>query len=160
MLNDTASFANAATIAFNIWSSMPPSITAVGLTALHMPSLDPFVLGQQIFVHNGSAIHPVWDFSTSQNSTSAFVIAQEDGRLPAPQSATDMPWLQLHGVDGELASTVYQLATRGGQPPVSCKAGDQDVSVKYAAQYCAFLPTHCLFDAHSESGFFGTCFSS
>ncbi|KZP25027.1 hypothetical protein FIBSPDRAFT_856406 [Athelia psychrophila] len=65
--------------------------------------------------------HPKWDFTSNVDAgnANAFVIGAKTGDLPAPTGTSDVDWLQLKAVEGDLASTVYRTDTRGGQPPAS-----------------------------------------
>jgi hypothetical protein len=149
-LHDKPVFADVAVVAFDAWSETPESTTAQKLKSLDLPfkSLGNMVLdeksllGLHFFVKNDSAITgiPAWDFATSQHNPQAFVDVAAFEKLPAPQNVTDVPWLQVHGTKGKLATSVYRLFTRGGQPPAMCGPKDpQEISVKYTSQYCASL---------------------
>ncbi|KAJ7823699.1 hypothetical protein B0H14DRAFT_3729796 [Mycena olivaceomarginata] len=61
---------------------------------------------------------------------------RQTGDILAPTDhATNIDWLQLTAVQGELASGIFRVDTVGGQPPTSCVAGDAPVSVKYTSKY-------------------------
>jgi hypothetical protein len=47
------------------------------------------------------------------------VIAAKAGGMPAPTGAKDVDWLLLNSVQGKLATQVYRVDTRSGQPPAS-----------------------------------------
>lgn len=49
----------------------------------------------------------------------AFVIGAIVGDLPAPESSTDIDWLQIKKVEGLLADSLYRVDTVGGKPPPS-----------------------------------------
>jgi hypothetical protein len=172
-LNNQSIFADVAVVAFNAWSEAHMSITAQELKSLDLPFNglsygilnENSLLGLHFFVKNDSAITgiPAWDFSASQNNSDAFVDVAAFEKLPAPQNVTDVPWLQVHGTTGNLATSVYRLFTRGGQPPASCGPQDpQDISVKYTSQYCASfscLPSRCSsLIVNLPTGFFGASF--
>lgn len=98
------------------------------------------LLGKHFFIGNADgSISPKWDFSSSQKSADAVVVAKKDAQANAPTGAQDVAWLQLSSVSGSLASSVYRVDTRKGQPPASCTAGSSpDVSVKYSSKYYFF----------------------
>jgi len=66
------------------------------------------------------------------------VVAAGVGNIPSPDGTNDVTWVQLKKVQGDLADSVYRVETVGGQPPSSCTAGSQPVSIKYTAQYWFF----------------------
>lgn len=127
--------------AFNIWNNAPSSFTAQDIIKTLCPH--PLVLGQHYFVPNpnpavGSpTISPKWDFTadSEKGNAEAFVIGAKVGDLPAPTSKSDVDWLQLKNVEGQLADTIYRVETKGGQPPSSCTAGAPLLTVKYTSQY-------------------------
>ena len=89
-------------------------------------------------------LSPEWDFTSSgktKGNANAFVIGAKKAALAAPTPATDVPWLQLAGTSGKLATSIYRVVTKGGQAPTTCKPGSADISVKYASQYCKSQPS-------------------
>jgi len=128
---------------YTLWFDAPSSVTAQDV--ISKLGSKPPVLGQHYFVPNpnpapGSpAISPKWDFTSGaeKGNPEAFVIAAKVGDLPAP-SKQDVDWLQLKKVQGELADTVYRVATKAGTPPASCTAGGPVLSVKYTSIYYLF----------------------
>ncbi|KZP25026.1 hypothetical protein FIBSPDRAFT_821375 [Athelia psychrophila] len=135
------SFASLQDTAFTMWTASPaPETPAALITKL---GTSPTVLGQHYFVANPSGAagtSPKWDFTSNVDAgnTNAFVIGAKTGDLPAPTGASDVDWLQLKNVEGDLATTVYRTDTRGGQPPASCTAGSPAIEVKYVAKYFLF----------------------
>jgi hypothetical protein len=138
------------TAAFDAWKAAPSSMTIqqviagsskVSFRAPFSGVLDKLVLGQHYFVPNptgAAGLSPMWDFRSSgltKGKTSAFVIGAKDASLNAVNNAADVPLLQLHGIQGNLATSIYRVATKGGQAPTSCTPGTPDISVKYVAQY-------------------------
>jgi hypothetical protein len=93
-------------------------------------------------VSDGGTLKPVWDFTSSNeeyDSSQASVVAAKDASLSArgvPNGLGSVAWLRFHGTAGELATGVYSVATKGGQPPVSCQPGSEDIIIKYTSQYC------------------------
>lgn len=84
----------------------------------------PIVLGTHFFQENstGNGISPVFDYraASRQQDPQGFVLAAGQGTLPAPTDpTTDVNWLQLKGVSGNLGSTVFRVDTIGGQPLAS-----------------------------------------
>ncbi|KAG7448719.1 uncharacterized protein BT62DRAFT_965253 [Guyanagaster necrorhizus] len=97
------------------------------------------VLGDHFFITNpvtGSGISPKWDFTASLHDSEAFVVAAKSGSMPAPTGSSDIDWLVLDRVLGSLATQVYRVDTRGGQPPAKCTSGSAPITVKYTAKYC------------------------
>ena len=111
--------------AYDIWSDSPttdpldPGLAVQlsrelgigGVTGLHYVINDP----------TGS-LRPKWDFTSSgptAGNPDAFVVAAKVGSIPAPTGYQDIDWLELKGVDGKLASEVFRVYTRAGQPPSS-----------------------------------------
>jgi hypothetical protein len=142
-------FADVAVVAFDAWSETPESTTAQKLNSLDLPFKglgkdlldEQSLLGLHFFVKNASAGAitgiPAWDFSASQHNKQAFVDVAAFEKLAAPRNVTDVPWLQVKGTKGKLATSVYRLFTRGGQPPAKCGPKDpKEISVKYTSQYC------------------------
>ncbi|EEB90396.1 hypothetical protein MPER_11405 [Moniliophthora perniciosa FA553] len=79
-------------------------------------------LGQHYFVSDpttGTGISPKWDLTSSFANSNAFVIAARSAGIPASTGPSDVDWLYLTHVQGELANDVYRTDTRGGQPPAS-----------------------------------------
>lgn len=86
--------------------------------------LDHAKLGDHFFQPNGSGgISPVWDFrgASAPDQPNAFVVAAKVAGLAAPTGPQDVDWLQLKGVTGDLASSIYRTHTKGGQPPASVR---------------------------------------
>ena len=130
-LSGTPSFSVIQDDAYKLWETAAPSITAQDI--IRMLGHDLEILGQHYFVPNprpsagGPAISPKWDFtSSSENGNAlAYVIAAKVGDLPAPSGQCDVDWLELKNVEGELATSIYRVATKGGSPPPSvCIAGN------------------------------------
>ena len=75
-------------------------------------------LGVHTFVEFNGALDPKFDFTQSTNDPSKYVIATKDGDIPAPTDpSTNVDWLHLVNVNGDLASDVYRVLTVGGKPP-------------------------------------------
>ncbi|KAJ7469035.1 hypothetical protein FB451DRAFT_1255608 [Mycena latifolia] len=134
----TPKFATIQTRAFNIWERAPPgsSPSAVGafIDAPHLDGFHYFVTSP-----SGTGISPEWDFTSTgrfAGNATAFVIGAKVGDIPAPTDpTTNIDWLQLTRVEGDLASQIFRIDTVGGQPPTSCIAGSPPISVKYTAKY-------------------------
>jgi len=140
-LSGTPLFTTIQNGAFDLWDKAPASLTAQDI--IQKLGSRPIILGQHYFVANplpapGSpALSPKWDFTSDseKGNAQAFVIGAKVGDLPAPTGKSDVDWLQLKSVEGELASTIYRVDTKSGQPPSSCTAGAPLLSVKYTAIY-------------------------
>ena len=83
-----------------------------------------FVLGQHYFLTNpftGSGVSPVFDFRDGffAGDSSAFIVTNKTGDIPAPTGSQDVDWLELVSVEGTVAKTVLRLDTHFGQPPSS-----------------------------------------
>ena len=81
-------------------------------------------LGEHFFQSNGNGgIAPVWDFrgDSAPNQPDAFVVAARVAGLAAPTGKQDIDWLQLKGVTGSLATSIYRTHTKEGQPPASVR---------------------------------------
>jgi len=131
--------------AFDIWANASSSVTTQDV--IKTLGNDRTVLGQHYFVANGTdpttggqALAPVWDFRSDaeKGNAEAFVVAAVVGDIPAPTGIDDVDWVQLKNVEGELANAVYRVDTKGGQPPTSCTAGAQMLSVKFTTKYWLF----------------------
>ncbi|KAJ6555988.1 hypothetical protein B0H19DRAFT_947294 [Mycena capillaripes] len=140
-LDRSPQFAKVQTTAFNIWERVPARVPATAIGALvGAPHLDGF----HYFVTSpsGTGISPEWDFTSTgrfAGNSTAFVIGAKVGDILAlTDSATNIDWLSLNGVEGDLASQIFRIDTVGGQPPTSCVAGSAPISVKYTAKYYLF----------------------
>lgn len=112
-------------LVWTTWEHTPKSISAATIVndfALIKPA---FVLGQHYFIPNpitGTGLSPKWDFTSASfaGNANAFVVGAKSGDVPAPTAPkTNVDWLSLNGVQGELAQQVFRMETRGGQPPAS-----------------------------------------
>ncbi|KAJ7255823.1 hypothetical protein B0H12DRAFT_1287302 [Mycena haematopus] len=137
-LDHTPAFPTVQTRAFDIWEQAPPGVSPTLIGALvGAPHLDGF----HYFVTSpsGTGLSPKWDFTSTgrfAGNATAFVLGAKVGDIPAPTDpATNIDWLQLKAVQGDLASQVFRIDTVGGQPPTSCVAGSADISVKYTSKY-------------------------
>ncbi|EIN08187.1 hypothetical protein PUNSTDRAFT_44769 [Punctularia strigosozonata HHB-11173 SS5] len=139
-LYSTPFFNSAVDHIYGAWEKAPASVTTQEIisTAAKFPT-KPEVLGQHYYVPSpsGTGVSPKWDFTSAsfKGNSEAFVVASKTAAVNAPNAATDITWVFLTAVEGELADNVYRVQTRGGQPPASCTPGTPDISVKYAAQY-------------------------
>ena len=86
-------------------------------------------LGRHYYVPDPSAnatsgkLLPKWDFTASgenKGNPDAYVVGKSVGTLASPDDpTTDVTWLELDGVEGELADTIFRYDTVNGQPPSS-----------------------------------------
>ncbi|KAF7373946.1 hypothetical protein MSAN_00607000 [Mycena sanguinolenta] len=137
-LDHTPEFATVQTRAFEIWDRAPAGTSATSIGAhVGAPHLDGF----HYFVTSpsGTGLSPKWDFTSTgrfAGNATAFVLGAKVGDILAPTDpATNIDWLELTAVEGDLASTVFRIDTVNGQPPTSCVAGSPDISVKYTSKY-------------------------
>ncbi|KZT25718.1 hypothetical protein NEOLEDRAFT_335909 [Neolentinus lepideus HHB14362 ss-1] len=136
-LYNTPLFDTLASIVYGAWNNTPDAVTPLEMN--RALSGNPEVLGQHYYVPNpaGSGTSPKWDFTSAsyKGDPNAFVVGAKVGDLPAPMSKADIDWVQLRATEGELATVVYRVQTKGGQPPSSCTPGSPLLSVKYTSQY-------------------------
>jgi len=140
-LAGTPRFATVQTAAFNIWDHAGKNVPANAIGPLVGA---PNLLGFHYFVPSpsGTGLSPKWDFTAVgkfRGNSTAFVIGAKVGDIPAPTDpATNIDWLELDAIEGQLASEIFRIDTVNGQPPTSCVAGDAPISVKYTAKYFLF----------------------
>ncbi|KAF8888599.1 hypothetical protein BD779DRAFT_1470219 [Infundibulicybe gibba] len=120
---NTTSFAKIQDFAFDIWGVAFAGVTPQAIiTALHsdMAVGNVDVLGQHYYVPN-----PL----TGVGSVAS---------LSAPTGTSDIDWVNLEAMTGELAQEIYQVDAKGGQPPATCSPGSDPIEVKYTAKYWLF----------------------
>ncbi|KAI0052115.1 hypothetical protein FA95DRAFT_1569480 [Auriscalpium vulgare] len=144
-LYNTPSFANIQNDAYNIWNQLPASFNVASLIGVFRSLKNFDALGQHYFITNAAGgLSPKFDF-TSTGKTSgnpnAYVVAAKVGDLPSPTGPQDVDWLELNGTAGKLASQVFRVNTKAGQPPSSCTPGSPLISVKYTAKYLFYGST-------------------
>jgi len=124
-----------------------------------LKKLVPEKLGEHFFFNKeGGGIAPIWDFrgDSAPDQADAFVVASKVANIKAPTGSQDVDWLQLKGVSGGLATSLYRTHTKGGQPPASvsypdmylslwmlvtdvleckCTPGSDGIQVKYVSKY-------------------------
>ncbi|TFK89939.1 hypothetical protein K466DRAFT_563841 [Polyporus arcularius HHB13444] len=132
---------------YNFWTKLVPGVITIQaiIDLLHFLN-PPTILAQHYFIKNpvtGEGVSPVWDFTSSrsfQGVKDAFIVAKGKGTIPAPTDPTkDVPWLDVVRVQGKIADEVFRYDTVGGQPPASCKYGqDKDLSVNYVSKYAFY----------------------
>ncbi|KAF7337397.1 hypothetical protein MSAN_02266000 [Mycena sanguinolenta] len=134
-LIDSSDFASIQTTAFDIWNAAPSGTAA---SSIGSQVSAPDLLGFHYFVTSpsGTGISPEWDFTSTTGDSSSYVIGAKVGDIAAPtDSATNVDWLALNSAQGSLASKIFRIDTVKGQPPTSCVAGSDPISVKYTAKY-------------------------
>ncbi|KAF8273167.1 hypothetical protein EI94DRAFT_1655194 [Lactarius quietus] len=103
------------------------------------------IVGQYYFINNANGtLSPKFDFTNSgptAGNSEAFVIATKIGDIPAPTGSQDIDWLELDGVSGDFAKTIFRVETQAGQPPSWCTPGSPEIEVKYTSQYWFFGST-------------------
>ena len=114
---------------YTAWNAVPASETIQDVIASVLAANPPRNLGQHYFVPNpvtGSGLSPKWDFTASgenKGNPDAYVVGKSVGTLASPDDpTTDVTWLELDGVEGELADTIFRYDTVNGQPPSSVSA--------------------------------------
>jgi hypothetical protein len=100
------------------------------------------LVGFHYFVESGGALSPEWDLSISQanNAVNSYVIGTKIGQQASPDGPTNVPWLLVQGIQGDLARFVVRLQTEGGVPqsPNCNPASDSYLVVPYTALYMFF----------------------
>ncbi|RDB27842.1 hypothetical protein Hypma_002131 [Hypsizygus marmoreus] len=140
----TPFYSTTASTAYTLWKIAPPILPAQAIITLLQGLKSPLVLGQHFYVTNpltGIGINPKWDFTsqgTTKGNTNAYVVAAKVQGMAAPTGTRDIDWVQLKSIQGSLATQVYRVDTKGGQPPASCTPGTPDIAVKYASMYWLF----------------------
>jgi len=130
--------------AYAVWKAAPPTLPASAVISLLHNINTPVVLGQHYYTTNpitGTGVSPKWDFTSSGATTGnkdAYVVAAKASGLSAPTGSKDIDWVLLNSIQGKLASQVYRVDTRGGQPPATCTPGSSPIAVKYVALYWLF----------------------
>ncbi|KAJ6544511.1 hypothetical protein B0H19DRAFT_886334, partial [Mycena capillaripes] len=127
--DQSADFASIQTTAFDIWNGASADTPS---SSIGSQVAAPDLLGNHLFVTSpsGTGISPEWVIG------SALVIGAKVGDIVAPtDSTTNVDWLALNNAQGTLASKIFRIDTVGGQPPTSCVAGSDPISVKYTAKY-------------------------
>ncbi|KAF8914680.1 hypothetical protein CPB85DRAFT_1375454 [Mucidula mucida] len=132
---DTPMYDSISDIAIDLWTSGSPN---PGDVCKNSRINAPTVLGQHYFITNpvtGSGISPMWNFGSAGS-----VVAAKTGNMAAPTGSNDVDWLALNAVEGQgtLASQIFRVDTREGQPPASCEVGSDPITVKYTALYCEY----------------------
>jgi hypothetical protein len=139
-LNGKRDFTTIQDKAYKAWLHASPSTTPTQIVNTLSALKHPIDLGQHYFITNpisGVGLSPKWDFTSASfaGNPDAFVVAAKVGDIPAPSGPADVDWLSLKQVQGELATQVFRIFTKGGQPPASCTPGDAPITVKYTSQY-------------------------
>ncbi len=118
-----SNYNNVTDAAWYIWETAPADLTAAEVIAALAAS--PFILGQHYFITNpitGSGLSPKWDFTSASEAghPDAYVVGAKTGDISSPTDPTvNIDWLSLSGAQGDLASQIFRVQTRGGQPPAS-----------------------------------------
>ncbi|KAH7904709.1 hypothetical protein BJ138DRAFT_1166087, partial [Hygrophoropsis aurantiaca] len=142
-LSGTPVFDSAPALAYTAWNATGDIMTAQEvISTLSIVPL-PVVLGQHYYVPNpnGAGLSPKWDFTSSGGTSGnmvAYAVGAKIGDLPSPDTKVNIDSLMVKVVEGNLANEIFRVDNHGGQPPASCTAGGQNVTVKYTAQYWFF----------------------
>ncbi|KAJ7458195.1 hypothetical protein FB451DRAFT_1046898 [Mycena latifolia] len=136
ILDHPSDFSTIQQRAFDRWAVEGPDVPASSIGAdIKTPTSHFFVTSP-----SGTGLSPEWDFTSVTGNPNDFVIGAKVGDIPDPTGdpAFNIDWLALNAVEGQLASQIFRIDTVGGQPPVSCVAGDPDIQVKYTSKYYLF----------------------
>lgn len=106
----------------------------------------PTTLGDHYFIApaNSTALSPVFDFRAGalKGNANGFVTVKKLGNTASPGGAANVDWLELANLatatSGTLATNVFRVDTKGGQPPASCAVGSAAITVAYTAKYWFF----------------------
>ncbi|KAJ7793896.1 hypothetical protein B0H13DRAFT_1675466, partial [Mycena leptocephala] len=83
---------------------------------------EPYFLRFHHFVPSpsGTGLSPKWDLTSTGKFAGNFtVIGAKIGNIAAPTDpATNIDWLELDRVQGDLATVTFRIDTVGGQPPL------------------------------------------
>lgn len=135
-LSSTPEFARIQTDAFALWKELPNALTTLDLVKAFRILGNFDVLGQHYFVTSpsGTGISPKFDFTSGKfaGNPNAFILAAKAGDIPAPTGSADVDWLELSNVAGKLATEVFRVNTKAGQPAASV----------CSLFYCARARTH------------------
>ncbi|KAI0052780.1 hypothetical protein FA95DRAFT_1162258 [Auriscalpium vulgare] len=125
------SFSTIQTDAYSFWYnvSLQTSDAVSDLTTLPLFGELYHVVGSD------GSLSPEFDFTSTTFDDDAFVVTAPIASIPAPTGSSDIDWQQLNQTSGSLADQVFVVNTVAGQPPSSCDAGSDPISVKYTAQY-------------------------
>ncbi|KAF6761760.1 hypothetical protein DFP72DRAFT_1165446 [Ephemerocybe angulata] len=145
-LGGTKAFDTVQDTAYNIFKLIPDKLISAKNAGLISAPIGVFSSGKHFFTPTATGTAPVWDMravgvKSVQGKPDAYVLAAKVANLTAPNGAEDVPWLQLKNVEGDLATAIYRINTRGGQPPASCAVGSAPISVKYTSKYFLFGST-------------------
>jgi hypothetical protein len=102
-------------------------------TSLGSVAEDANAVGQHFVVDNTT---PEFDIIGLGNTQ-----LKKNQSAPAPNAATDVPWLKLNAVNTNTAvRSIYRLNTQGGVAPATCagQAAGAVVQVQYEAQYWVY----------------------
>ena len=131
----TSEFSNIENDAYNIWNALPTNVpTDSGLADQLKQNFNATTLGDHYFEIVNNTLFPVFDFtSTGPNSGNPIAIffGNKTEDIPSPDgNVTNVDWLQLQGVWGSLANTVYQVKTVNGLPgPLNANVSPLDCTV-------------------------------
>ena len=123
-LYGTSEFGQIQDDAYDVWSNYSSTDPyEPGLAVQLNREFDIGVIGQYYFINgpNGT-LSPKFDFTTSgpnAGNPEAFVIATKAGDIPSPTGSRDIDWVRLQGLSGELATSIFRVFTKAGQPPAS-----------------------------------------
>jgi hypothetical protein len=122
-LDGTAEFSTIQCASLGAWNALTNTDPLDGALAQAMKTeLNLTVTGQHFFQKSSGPPVPVWDLRADppfQNNPNAFVVAKKVNSVPSPDGTSDVAWLELAKVSGELANTIYRINTEGGQPAAS-----------------------------------------
>ncbi|KAF8888601.1 hypothetical protein BD779DRAFT_1470221 [Infundibulicybe gibba] len=119
-LYNTPAFGEIQNFAYDIWRVSPPAVTPQGIITLLHSAKTPEILGRQC------------------RQPQRVCCCGKVSGLSAPTGTSDIDWVSLSSLTGELAQQVYRVDTKGGQPPATCTPGSNPIVVKYAAKYWLF----------------------
>jgi hypothetical protein len=131
----TPEFSTIETEAYKIWNALSTNVpTDSGLADQLKQKFNATTLGDHYFEIVNYTFSPVFDFtSTGPNSGNPIAIffGKKTEDIPSPDgNVNNVDWLQLQGVSGGLANTVYRVKTVNGLPgPLKSSVSPLDCTV-------------------------------
>ena len=115
-LFSTSEFSKIQNDVYNDWIAFPSSDPTDSSFVQQLESKYGITLsGQLYYIYDKagdlSPLNPVVDFS----NPNANVVAKVTGDIPSPDGSSNIDWQEMTGVSGQLATTIFQVSTQGGQ---------------------------------------------
>ena len=122
-LYGTSEFSQIQDDAYDVWSKLwSTDPYDYGLAGQLRRKFGLDIIGQYYFISSNDTLYPKFDFTSSgpdAGNPEAFVVATKAGDIPSPTGSQDIDWVRLQGFSGELATSIFRVFTKAGQPPAS-----------------------------------------